>query len=64
MVDLPESILSNDSNVDMSLFLSHFGLDLVMVFMTHVPGGKPIVQKPFVPAFKKMLKLPFISFID
>ena len=55
--------LSSDSNVDMSLFLSHFGLDLVMVFMTHVPGGKPIVKKPFAPFLKKILKLPFISFI-
>ena len=43
--------LSNDSNVDMSLFLSHFGLDLGMVFMTHAPGGTPFVKKPFVPAF-------------
>ena len=41
--------LSSDSNVDMNLFFSHFGLDLVMVLMTHVPGGKPIVKKLFAP---------------
>ena len=28
--------MSNDHNVDMSLFLSHFGFDLVVVFRTPV----------------------------